>query len=273
MSKFSADDDLHMYDDARPALYFNRGNLKEGVLLLHGFSSSTEEFEYLLKEFQEKGISYYAPMLTGFGLTSFDLMYKVNAEDWLRDAVNAYDVLAGVVEKVNIIGHSTGSVLAAYVAQVREVKNIIQIGPNFFSTKADELSKKLICNNFIFTIVQWLFPITKKPVRPGRVTCCDTLDPVSAQNGVHYQAISIKSVREMWELTEKVCLEKMRFEKLTLIYGENDITVNIKQLIDTLKAKEIRFNIFEIPNSAHNVLKDYGSKEAIKIICNLLDRE
>ena len=53
LSKFSADNDLHMYDDARPALFFNKGNLKEGVLLLHGFSSSTEEFEYLLKEAEQ----------------------------------------------------------------------------------------------------------------------------------------------------------------------------------------------------------------------------
>ena len=44
-------------------------------------------------------------------------------------------------------------------------------------------------------------------------------------------------------------------------------------LLNTLKAKDIKFNIFEIPNSAHNVLKDYGSKEAIKIICDLLERE
>lgn len=55
---------------------------------------------------------------------------QVEAENWFREAIQAYDLLASLADKVSVIGHSNGGALVTYIAQHREVEHLILSGPN-----------------------------------------------------------------------------------------------------------------------------------------------
>ena len=98
-----------------------------GCLLLHGGGGGTawdlKEFAHLLHE--QTGMTIWLPSLTGFGTEPEDLL-GVTLEDWLRDADSGVDKLLRTCERVFVVGHSAGGVLALLTASKRnEIKGLV----------------------------------------------------------------------------------------------------------------------------------------------------
>lgn len=96
------------------------GNEK-GCLLLHGGGGGTawdlKEFAYVLHS--KTGMTVWLPALTGFGTKPEDL-YGVTLDDWLQDAQSGLDKLLERCERVFVVGHSAGGLIALLLASERE---------------------------------------------------------------------------------------------------------------------------------------------------------
>jgi carboxylesterase len=136
--------DAGLYEESSPQFFDPREKHKHGVLLIHGFSASTNEFQHLTGLLQEKQIPYYIPMLTGFGIDTTDNLRHISTKDWLRDVINAYRLLSSVCEEVSIVAHSMGCTLALYLAQNYPVKNLVLSAPYIMAKSNQILLKKML---------------------------------------------------------------------------------------------------------------------------------
>jgi pimeloyl-ACP methyl ester carboxylesterase len=219
MSRFTPVPEIGSFQEARSRAYSGGPRARRGVLLLHGYSASPQEFDLLCQKLQKAGIAYYAPQLTGFGDNDLGLLREVRAEDWMRDALNAYDTLAAFTDEVSVLGHSNGGALAVFVAEKRPVKHLILSGPNILPNKSDLFFKRLLNTWIVGSLVQDLLPVFRKPIRPGRVIDVDTLDPSAARRSFHDPALPTNSLRALWDVQDRVDITKARFADLTLLYG------------------------------------------------------
>lgn len=99
--------------DLKQSYKFNGNNI--GCLLIHGFTSTPAEMYPLAKALSDEGYTVHSILLSGHG-TNHDELLKVSYIDWYNDVEKAYDELLFECEKVVVIGHSMGGLLALMLA-------------------------------------------------------------------------------------------------------------------------------------------------------------
>ncbi len=227
IKNFQAKLDVNTFQECLPL--FNIGDKKHphAVLLLHGFSASPQEFEMLSEYLRKNKIPYYSPMLFGFGLNGLHHLENVVKEDWIRDAQFGYDILSEVADKVSVIGHSNGGVLAIVLAKSRDINHLILSSPNIFSIKTDLKYKFLLELPVISELIIFAVTIFNKPIRAGRVSSTDTLDVEQAKKCFNYPVLPTKSLKAMWDLQNYANIDLANYQKLTVLLGCHDQTIDI----------------------------------------------
>lgn len=246
---------------------------RHAVLLLHGFSSSPMEFINLIPRLEAADISYYAPLLTGYGLDDFRLLYQVQADDWRRDAAFAFELLASFADEVSVVGHSTGANLALYVASKYPVRRLILSAANLAPSLQDEKVKKMVNSTFLGALFRMAMPVVKKPVRRLNPERGDTLDPSTAGKGFGYRAIPLQSVRALWKLQDETPVSGLKFNSMHYLYGLQDLSVNNQASIDILRENRNEFTVDAYGNSAHNILEDFEKEAVLNRICEILNSQ
>ncbi len=120
-------------DDLRFATQpiFLKGTNGEGVLLLHGWTSTAYEMRALALRLNKEGYTVSAPLLRGHGTVPKDLE-NVTHEDWINDAQKYYDALKKRCARVFVGGMSMGGSLALILAKRnKDVAGIIAMGTPF----------------------------------------------------------------------------------------------------------------------------------------------
>jgi carboxylesterase len=87
-----------------------------GVLILHGFTGTLESVKALYAPLQEIGITVSMPLLMGHGEDSPEALRGVRWHEWLSDADRALQKLSRDTDRIIVIGHSMGSLLALNLA-------------------------------------------------------------------------------------------------------------------------------------------------------------
>jgi carboxylesterase len=87
-----------------------------GVLILHGFASSLDSVKEIEGPLTALGLPCRLPILNGHGKASPEALRGITWRDWLEDAKSALDNLLIETEKVIVIGHSMGGLLALNLA-------------------------------------------------------------------------------------------------------------------------------------------------------------
>ncbi|ABB24928.1 alpha/beta hydrolase [Pelodictyon luteolum] len=87
-----------------------------GVLVIHGFTANRESVELLLKPLQSLGIPVSIPVLAGHGGPSPAALKGLRWQDWLNDAEAAFRELAERADRIIVVGHSMGALLALNLA-------------------------------------------------------------------------------------------------------------------------------------------------------------
>ena len=82
-----------------------------GVLLIHGLMAAPEEVREWAQFLHDKGLTVYAPRLSGHGTSSKDLSMR-NYHDWLDSVDRGHAILKQCCKKILIAGFSTGAGLA-----------------------------------------------------------------------------------------------------------------------------------------------------------------
>jgi pimeloyl-ACP methyl ester carboxylesterase len=270
LEQFKHEQELGSYQEAEQRVFWGRHKAPRAVLLLHGWSSSPADFAELYPLLEQADIPYLAPQITGFGRDSMSLLPVVRPQDWLRDAIHAYDILAAQAEEVDVIGHSNGGALATYVAEHRQVGHLILVGPNLTVQPSDRIYKELLGTPGVRTAMAALLPVFRKPVRPGRVVPVDTVDPDSARHAFAYPALPLNALRVLWQVQDMVAIGRAHFGDLNLFYGMQDQSVDIPALLADLKRESIRYQAHGYPHSGHNLLEDYDKADAAREIMAVL---
>ncbi|HUD08496.1 MAG TPA: alpha/beta fold hydrolase [Candidatus Saccharimonadales bacterium] len=106
---------------------FLKGSNEVGILLLHGWSSYTDELLPLAKYLNSFGFAVSAPFLRGHGTKPEDL-FGVTWEDWLQDAKIELQKLEKYSSKIFIGGISMGGDLAMLLSGEKSVAGLISLG-------------------------------------------------------------------------------------------------------------------------------------------------
>jgi len=166
-------------------------NSKIGVLMIHGFSSTPNEFKELSVYLAEKGFTTYAPLIAGHGTNPEDLL-KINSKEFLKSVREAYLKLEQKSEKVFIIGNSFGANLSFWLIKEFNNKPVGMIS----------LGAPIYLKNHLMTIIGlYSYGLFKKYYhKPPRLYKIDYLDMMDE---ITYAKIPTKSLREFLSFVRK----------------------------------------------------------------------
>ncbi|WP_164667807.1 alpha/beta hydrolase [Virgibacillus doumboii] len=106
--------------------FYFPGN-KTGVLVIHGFTGTTQSMYYLGEQLAEEGFTVFGPRLTGHGTTPED-MENASYQDWIQTVEKGLDKLKATCEAIFVAGLSMGGTLTLYLAENHpEIKGVMPI--------------------------------------------------------------------------------------------------------------------------------------------------
>jgi len=264
------------YMDAQPEFYIAQPKRPYGVLLLHGFSVSAQAFSTLFEPLKQAEINFYAVTLTGYGMRSPHLIENVRYTDWLRDAIDAYDLLAKTVDKVHVVGSSLGCALSLILSRYRPVNKMILLGPALYLEPELNWLVRLGDLPIIRTIGWWFYPFYTKKLcvdqtgKSGKLALCSI---ASLLRTFHYSTFPISVAPAVDQTLRHVDLKFARFKKLYIFYGEKDEVVDINSLFTLLKKNHIDYVSKCYENSSHMLALDYDSDQVVKDVIHALQED
>ncbi|MCP3901949.1 MAG: alpha/beta hydrolase, partial [Desulfobacteraceae bacterium] len=176
-------------------------------------------------------------------------------------------------QHISIIGHSMGGMLACYLAQVRPVQELIISAPALFPQKQETFYAQIVKNRLLTNLISWLIPIIPKPLRGTRKGPADTMDTESTYHYFQYLVAPIRLLITMLQSQMEIELDKMQYKRLTLMYGEHDITVENQEIEAFFKKINIPFQRFCFNKSAHNIFVDFDREVINEVIVLLLNQQ
>jgi len=189
-----------------------RENGENAVLLIHGFTGLTYEFDYLLDRISAEGFTVSLPRLPGHGTNARDF-HESRGGDWLRRVMDEYLLLKTKYKSVSICGLSMGGLLTLILAELFEPDKIVVMAP------------AISIRNRIVTLTPYLkffIPFVKGSWNPEKET-----DPGRKELGMEYWNRSdVARVADMIRLRKRalVNLSQVVCPTLTIV-SEGDKTV------------------------------------------------
>ncbi len=263
---FSPQLELNRYRECKPISYSTGKKRDHIVLLLHGFTTSPMDWDILTECLREEHVDFHAPLLSGFGQINHDSILAIQKEDWLRQIVDIYDLLAEQYQKISVVGHSMGGMLACYLAQLRPVHELIVSAPALFPQKQHGVYVRVVKNRFVAKYVAWQLPMIPKFSRSGRSGTADTMDSEKTYNYFQYLVAPVRLLFAMLQAQMDIRLENMTYQRFTLMYGVYDLTVDNPAIENYLHSKNLSFQRFSFQNSAHNIFVDFDREQVNDLI-------
>ena len=237
------------------AYFYKKGKIC--CLLLHGYTSSPQEFRLLAEYLSKKNISVYAPLLKGHGTHPIDLA-NTNYKDWLKSAEDALKKIEKKYDKIFLIGNSIGGNLTFLLRHNKKIKGIISLGtPIFFRFG---LTMRLI-----FPFLYLFKDFQKKYFTP------ELKEVIKENKRIHYEYYplnTISSVLKLMKMTKKIL---KRIDKPVLVMqSSKDITLsnnNALYIFNNVKGKK---KLVFIPDSYHVFIIDKYKEKAFEDIYNFI---
>lgn len=115
---------------ARPFSMISEEGARCAVLLIHGYGGYPGELVRPARDLFEAGLDVYVPRLPGMGTSGED--FKASKwEDWYRVVSQAFEDLEKRYEKVSLLGHSMGTLLATMLSGEKRVDKLVLAAPAF----------------------------------------------------------------------------------------------------------------------------------------------
>lgn len=132
--------------------FFLKGN-SQGVLLIHGFTGLPAELLLLGEFLNRAGFTVLGVRLAGHGTNVEDFAHT-NKTDWCNSVLDGYAILSGVCDKIFVIGHSMGGLLALKLSLLKKVEKIVTLAAPIFiaeETGIKTLPPRKDCGNLSVT--------------------------------------------------------------------------------------------------------------------------
>jgi len=231
---------------SHPFSYVSQSNI--GILLIHGFTSTTSSMMYLAQKFSQAGFNIELPCLRGHG-TSWQDLDNIEFEDWIMDLEQSLQILKKRTSKIFLCGLSLGGALALRIAQLAfSLQGII-----------------LINHACIFTHPKFLFvPIIKHIIPSVEAIANDIKDSKVAEKA--YNRTSIKGLYQLLKLLKQVRIDISKVECPTLIFkSKEDHVIPIRSATFTYKnIKSECKDLVWLYNSYHVASLDFDKDIIVK---------
>ncbi len=105
-----------------------------GVLVIHGFTATLDSVDPLIGPLEGLQLHVSVPVLKGHGESSPEKLRGVTWRDWMQDAETAFRDLSGKVDRVFVVGHSMGALIALNLAakyQGDQLDSVVLAAPAF----------------------------------------------------------------------------------------------------------------------------------------------
>jgi len=124
-----------------------------GCLMLHGFMGSPYSSRPMAEYLAAQGIAMHCPLLPGHGHWP-DKLYKASRQSWLDETEEAYHQIRGMVDKLFIIGHSMGTVMAGHlINKYQDFGGLVMLTPLY-----DIPDKRLSVMPYLQYVMPWFYP-------------------------------------------------------------------------------------------------------------------
>jgi carboxylesterase len=238
-----------------------------GCLILHGFMASPSEVWWLGDHLIEAGYSVSIPRLPGHGVDP-RLMARMRWLDWYLHARDAYDILAGEVEQVAVIGHSMGGLLAAQVCSaVHPAALVLAAVPHAVPSRA-------------MPYARWLSLVYRYSTHETAPAFQAEIRAEQARRGqpqtgrVHYSQWSNRAVYELYRLILRLPPALASIQAPTLVLNaRHDDTVTLDdqaRVVRDLRSRAVETRIIEA--GGHLLFLDAGHQEAAVVVGDFLAR-
>lgn len=131
-----------------------------GVLVLHGFMGSPYSSRPMAEYLHHRGITVHCPLLPGHGHYP-DKFHRVSHQAWLQEADEGLGEMRRLSDQIFLMGHSMGSVLAAYLLQNNpDVRGVAMIAPIY---ELPDSRVRLV--KYVRHLMPWFHPEWVKSMR------------------------------------------------------------------------------------------------------------
>ena len=234
------------------------GSGEIGVVLVHGFLASPAELRDFGNKLAALGYPVIGVRLAGHGTSPWDLRDR-SWNDWLGSVRRGVEIMSAFVDKVCLIGFSTGGALSLRLAAERPEK---LIGVAAVSVPVMFRNRNLIFVPIIHGInklTQWISSL--EGLMPFRAN--DSENPQ-----INYRHIPVRGLFELRRLVDDM---RRRLADVTcpvaVIQGTDDPIIDPKSaelILDKIASKETSLHM--IPSERHGILKeDIGGTQELVI--------
>ena len=236
---------------------FNRES-KRGVLILHGFSSSTYETLPLGKFLADKGFRVVVPNLPGHGTTVEDCN-ATHYTEWLSFVEEKFAELSAECDEFHVIGLSMGAVLSLYLASL------------FPATKL--VTCATVLNFRTPFVVNYIVPVINRIMVKQKKIKNFSKNPHKRYSG--YDAYPLIALNEFRKLNNYV---KKRLDRVNCpilyVHSKMDslsLPSNVDLVLNNVSSGEKEKLLVE--NASHHLFYDSKDKDLIfSTIYNFLDK-
>ena len=221
---------------------------KKGVMIIHGFSSTTFETHPLAQFLSRKGFRVSARNLPGHGTTVEDCN-ATKYTDWLRFVDENLAELSAECDELYVIGLSMGGVLGLYLASLFPINKLV-LGATVLNFK--EPFKV----NYIVPLVN-RFIVKQKKVRKF------TKNKHKRYSGYdHYPLIALNEFRKL----NNYVIKRLKHVKCPTLYVHSkadklSVPSNVDLVMNNISS-EIK-NKLIVENASHHLFYDSQDKEQI----------
>lgn len=229
---------------------------EHGVILVHGFTGSPSEMRLLGNYLNDRGYTVLAPRLTGHGTTP-EAMARTDWSEWYGNVEDAYYLLRGMCQNVDIVGLSMGGILSLKLAAAHPVGRVAALSSPVFI--ADKRLPMLP-----------LYRLIRKFAVKRRRTFHD-VDPIYS---VCYDKTPLNCLSSLLELIKKVDAILPSVKQPTLIVqSRNDHTVRPKSaryIYERVGSREKQ--LIWLEESGHIVTLDCERERVFSVVDDFLRR-
>lgn len=263
-SVFKVDPLLKVYQETKTLFHFPK-NCKRCLLIITGFANTPLGLKKIT-DFIDSDCGYYVPRNVGWGRSDFREAHHIEWQDWVLRYQEAYILLKTICPRVDIIAHSAGSNIAAFLVSKFKVEKLYLIAPNLTHHKRHKYKKMLILFPWIGKFLCYLFPLF--PFGPD-----ENQPKAYLKTGYYYLSVPTNAVREMWKM-QNACIhiDKWNVNSETwIIMDPDDIVVGcMEEQINILSKRVLNLNIQILENAGHNVTTMPG--KCINNIINIINK-